>query len=203
MTPATLVSSPRPRPARLLLTLALLAAAAAPLAAQGRRTAPTLSLEGGGVYAAYRGGDFRVINDGPGFDVQANLGVSMLSIGGGYLRTSHDVAGSDEDAVLSGVFFEPRLALPIGYGNFTPYLLGRITRLESSIEGREATGTAFGGGLGLLVWVAPGAQLNGSAAYSATRLTADGGARTTGNGLTLRLGISLGGTGWGRDEYAP
>ena len=196
MTPTT------PR-ARLSLPLLLLAALALPAGAQGRRTAPTVSLEVGGVYAAYRGGDFGVLNDGPGFDAQANLGVGLLSVGGGYVRTTHDVAGSDEDATMSGVFVEPRLAQPLAYGNVTPYLLGRVARMESPIDGRDATGTAFGGGLGLLLWVAPGVQVNGSAAYSATRLTADAGGRTTGNGLTLRLGLSLGGTGWGRDDFAP
>jgi hypothetical protein len=204
MTPTTPVPPARAlRGFPLLTLLAAIALTAAPAAAQGRRTRPSISLEAGGVYAAYRGSDFELLNAGPGFDAQANIGVNNFSIGGGYLRTTHDVAGSDNDAVMSGFYVEPRLALDINWGNFTPYLLGRVARIESSTDDLAATGTSLGGGVGLLMWIAPGTQINSSVAYSATRLTADSGAHTTGDGLTLRLGISLFGTGWGRDEYAP
>jgi hypothetical protein len=204
MTPTTPVPPARALSGFPLLTLlAAIALTAVPAAAQGRRTRPSISLEAGGVYAAYRGSDFELLNAGPGFDAQANIGVNNFSIGGGYLRTTHDVAGSDNDAVMSGFYVEPRLALDINWGNFTPYLLGRVARIESSTDDLAATGTSLGGGVGLLMWIAPGTQINSSVAYSATRLTADSGAHTTGDGLTLRLGISLFGTGWGRDEYAP
>lgn len=204
MTPTTPVPPARAlRGFPLLTLLAAIALTAVPAAAQGRRTRPSISLEAGGVYAAYRGSDFELLNAGPGFDAQANIGVNNFSIGGGYLRTTHDVAGSDNDAVMSGFYVEPRLALDINWGNFTPYLLGRVARIESSTDDLVATGTSLGGGVGLLMWIAPGTQINSSVAYSATRLTADSGAHTTGDGLTLRLGISLFGTGWGRDEYAP
>jgi hypothetical protein len=204
MTPTTPVPPARAlRGFPLLTLLAAIALTAVPAAAQGRRTRPSISLEAGGVYAAYRGSDFELLNAGPGFDAQANIGVNNFSIGGGYLRTTHDVAGSDNDAVMSGFYVEPRLALDINWGNFTPYLLGRVARIDSSTDDLAATGTSLGGGVGLLMWIAPGTQINSSVAYSATRLTADSGAHTTGDGLTLRLGISLFGTGWGRDEYAP
>jgi hypothetical protein len=204
MTPTTPVPPARALSGFPLLTLlAAIALTAVPAAAQGRRTRPSISLEAGGVYAAYRGSDFELLNAGPGFDAQANIGVNNFSIGGGYLRTTHDVAGSDNDAVMSGFYVEPRLALDINWGNFTPYLLGRVARIDSSTDDLAATGTSLGGGVGLLMWIAPGTQINSSVAYSATRLTADSGAHTTGDGLTLRLGISLFGTGWGRDEYAP
>ena len=204
MTPTTPVPPARAlRGFPLLTLLAAIALTAVPAAAQGRRTRPSISLEAGGVYAAYRGSDFELLNAGPGFDAQANIGVNNFSIGGGYLRTTHDVAGSDKAAVMSGFYVEPRLALDINWGNFTPYLLGRVARIESSTDDLVATGTSLGGGVGLLMWIAPGTQINTSVAYSAARLTADSGARTTGDGLTLRLGISLFGTGWGRDEYAP
>jgi hypothetical protein len=185
---------------------ALLTAIAAASAAAQRRSTPTLSVEGGGVYAAYRGDGFHDTNDGPGFDVQGNLGVSLFSVGVGYMRTAHDVAGSGDDLVVKGVFVEPRLALPIAYGNFTPYLLGRVMRIERTMgsgAGRaESTGTGLGGGAGLLLWVARGVQVNTSAAYYGMRLTGGGGAagdqRTSGSGVTLRLGLSLGATGWGQ-----
>jgi hypothetical protein len=120
------------------------------------------------------------------------------------MRTAHDVAGTEDDLVVRGVFVEPRLALPIAYGNFTPYLMRRATRMERRLgpggAEAESTGTALCGGAGLLVWVAPGVQLNTSAAYDGMRLTGGtaGDRRTSGSGLTLRLGLSLGATGWGQ-----
>jgi hypothetical protein len=194
-----------PTPRSIACATLLLAAAALPAAAQ-RRSTPTLSLEGGGVYAAYRGDGFRNTNDGPGFAVQGNLGVSLFALGVGYVRTEHDVAGSDDDAVVSGVFVEPRLALPIAYGNFTPYLLGRVAWLDQTVgtgAGRvESTATALGGGAGLLLWIAPGVQINTSATYYGMRLTGDeddaGRERRGGSGVDLRLGLSLGATGWGQ-----
>ena len=200
---------PTPRAASLALSLATLLATTAPRSAFAqasaqRRSAPTLSIEGGGVYAAWRGDGFRNTNDGGGFDAQANLGVGLFSLGAGYARTTHDVAGSTQNAVVSGVFVEPRLALPIAYGNFTPYLLGRVMRVErhlgSGASETNATGTALGGGLGLLVWLAPGVQLNTSAAYYGMRLTGDNNTdRLTGRGATLRVGLSLGASGWGQN----
>jgi hypothetical protein len=190
-------------PRSLVCVAIALAVSAVPAAAQ-RRSTPTFSVEGGGVYASYHGDGFRDANDGPGFYVQGNLGVSLLSVGIGYMRTAHDVAGVGDDLVVRGLFVEPRLALPIAYGNFTPYLMGRVTRMERALGSdggdAESTGTALGGGAGLLVWVAPGVQVNTSAAYDGMRLTSGtaGDRRTSGSGLTLRLGLSLGATGWGQ-----
>ena len=199
--------SPRVSLGVSLLALATLVASATTATAQPsaqRRSSPTFSIEAGGVYAGYRGGSFRNTNDGGGFDAQANLGVSLFSLGAGYVRTTHDVDGTSENAVVSGIFVEPRLALPIAYGNFTPYLMRRATRMERRLGSgggeAESTGTALCGGAGLLVWVAPGVQLNTSAAYDGMRLTGGtaGDRRTSGSGLTLRLGLSLGATGWGQ-----
>jgi len=199
--------SPRVSLGVSLLALATLVASATTATAQPsaqRRSSPTFSIEAGGVYAGYRGGSFRNTNDGGGFDAQANLGVSLFSLGAGYVRTTHDVDGTSENAVVSGIFVEPRLALPIAYGNFTPYVLGRVMRVErqlgSGATAVESTGTALGGGLGLLVWLAPGVQLNTSAAYYGMRLTGEpSGGRNTGTGVTLRVGLSLGPTGWGQN----
>jgi len=200
--------SPRALSLRVTLaTFVALAASGATAAAQPsaqRRSAPTFSVEGGGVYSAYRGGSFGSTNDGGGFDAQANLGVGLFSLGAGYVRTIHDVAGTSENAVVSGIFVEPRLALPLAYGNFTPYVLGRVMRVQnrlgSGASETESTGTALGGGLGLLVWLAPGVHLNTSAAYYGMRLTGDAsGDRKTGTGATLRVGLSLGASGWGQN----
>jgi hypothetical protein len=210
-------SSPvRPLPfprARRVASVALVAgaAAAAPLAAHAqrnvppweRRTAPTLSVEGGGVYASMRGGDVERLNDGFGFEAQGRVGVSALSIGVGYQRSTHGIAGLQalggptERAVLSGVFVEPRVALELGGTNFTPYLSGRVARLSlsQSQANIDTDGTEVAGGGGLLVWLAPAAQLNLSALYSGLRFDESGlapGGRATGNAVTLRAGVTIG-----------
>ena len=198
--------------ARRAASIALVAAAAAaPLAAHAqrnvppweRRTAPSFSVEGGGVYASMRGAGVERLEDGFGFEAQGRLGVSALSIGVGYQRSTHRIAGLEalsgttDPAVLSGVFVEPRVALMLGGTNFTPYLSGRVTRLTLRQEqaGIDTDGTDVAGGGGLLVWLAPAAQLNLSALYSALRLDESGlapGGRARGNAVTLRAGVTLG-----------
>ena len=189
----------------------LLAALALPHVAQAqrrvppweRRTAPTFSVEGGGVFATLRGDEIDRLNDGFGFEAQARLGVSALSVGVGYQRSTHRIAdfqalsGPTDPAVLSGVFVEPRVTLELGGTNFTPYLSGRLTRLSlaQSQANVDVDGTDVAGGGGLLVWLAPAARLNLSAHYSSVRLDESGlfpGGRATGNAVTARVGLTLG-----------
>ena len=166
-----------------------------------RRTAPSFSIEGGGVYTSMRG-DLERLNDGFGFEAQARLGVIALSLGAGYQRSTHSIAnfeslgGDTERAVMSGVFLEPRVALLLGGTNFTPYLSGRVVRvtLTQSQANVDVEGTDVAAGGGLLVWLAPAAQLNLSALYSATRFdeSALWSGRARGNALTLRAGVTVG-----------
>jgi hypothetical protein len=126
--------------------------------------------------------DVERLNDGFGFEAQGRLGVSALSIGVGYQRSTHRIAGLEalsgptDPAVLSGVFVEPRVALMLGGTNFTPYLSGRVARLtlRQDQANIDTDGTDVAGGGGLLVWLAPAAQLNLSALYSALRLDESG-----------------------------
>ena len=168
-----------------------------------RRTAPSFSLEGGGLYASMRGSEVDRLDDGFGFEAQARLGVSALSIGVGYQRSTHAIAGfasvggPTERATLSGVFVEPRVELQLGGTNFTPYLGGRVARLalRQSQANVDVDGTDVAGGGGLLVWLAPAARLNLSAMYSAVRFDASGlsaNERARGNAVTLRAGVALG-----------
>jgi hypothetical protein len=168
-----------------------------------RRTAPTFSVEASGLYGSMRGGEVDRLNDGFGFEAQGRLGVSAVSLGVGYQRSTHAIenfeslGGPTNDAVVSGVFVEPRVALELGGTNFTPYLSGRGARLSltQSQADVDVNGTEVGGGGGLLVWLAPAARLNLSALYSAVRFDASGlsaGARATGNAVTLRAGVTLG-----------
>jgi hypothetical protein len=168
-----------------------------------RRTAPSFSVEGGGVYTSMRGGDIERLNDGFGFEAQGRLGVSALSIGVGYQRSTHRIAGLEalsgptDRAVLSGVFVEPRVALMLGGTNFTPYLGGRVARLSLRQDQAniDTDGTDVAGGGGLLVWLAPGraAQpLRPLLHPPPRRIRAGPGGRARGNAVTLRAGVTLG-----------
>jgi hypothetical protein len=164
-----------------------------------RRTAPSFSIEGGGLHASMRGDEVDRLDEGFGFEAQARLGVSALSIGVGYQRSTHAItsSGPAERAILSGVFVEPRVELQLGGTNFTPYLGGRVARLalrQSELD-LDVDGTDVAGGGGLLVWLAPAARLNLSAMYSAVRFDASGlsaNERARGNAVTLRAGVALG-----------
>jgi hypothetical protein len=194
------------RPIALGVMLATVPALARHAQAQG--PLPSISLEGSVLYNTFQGRDFRNVNDGGGFEAQANIGVGAFSLGGGYLRTTHSITGIAEDAVQSGPYLEPRLALPFYYTNFTPYLMGRVARIthrvDTSLGERESTGTSVGGGVGMLVRLTPGVQLNMGLLYSSFRLgrIEQGGTTVTGSGgdgttLGFRAGLSLGGGGWG------
>jgi hypothetical protein len=200
----------RPLAAAALLTLATPLAAGA----QGRleqpwerRSRPTLSLEGGGIYCAIGSGGDGALGDGFGFDAQANVGIAAFSLGVGYQRATQRIEGFSERAVYDGIYLEPRLALPLGYGNFTPYLAGRLGRARVATPdgvGGGGTGTWLGGGGGVLVSVAPGVQLNLAGMWSHVDLSSrtsvedgtnlDGG----GSGVLLRAGLVLGFDRWGR-----
>ena len=190
----------------LVARAALLALLASSAAAQ--TAPPTFSLEGNVLYNTFQGRDFRDIGDGAGFEALGNLGVGAFSIGAGYLRTTHNLVNVSDDAVLSGPFVEPRLALPFYYRSFTPYVSGRIARLTARFDepggAVSATGTQLGGGVGMLVAIAPGVRLNMGLTYANLRLrdAEQGGSRlpdtaVDGGNLGFRVGLSLGGAGWG------
>jgi hypothetical protein len=199
----------------LATALALVALAAPAAGAQDRleqpwerRARPSLSVEGAGLYSAINAGGGGALGDGFGFDVQGNVGVSAFSLGVGYQRATQSIDGVSRRAVYDGVYLEPRLALPLGYGSFTPYLAGRVGRVRlttpDAVSG-GGTGTWIGGGGGVLVSVAPGVQLNLAGMWARVNLSdrddvaLDGRlVEGAGNGVLLRAGVVLGFDRWGR-----
>jgi len=190
---------------RYALASAALLASATPTLAQNRQ-APIFSIEGHANYQALRGNLFSDLNDGRGAEAQFTVGISNLAVSAGYQRSWHDVVGASRQATLSGFFVEPRLALPFAASNFTPYLFGRggVLQRAETIAGVERTSNVsqLGGGIGSMVYLAKGVQLNLAGGYQflreGTRI-ADG-TRANGGAYVMRAGLTLGGSsGWARD----
>ena len=196
---------------RFAVTAVAILASAAPVMAQHRQ-APMFTIEGGANYQALRGNIFSDLDDGRGAEAQITVGISNLSVSGGYQRSWHGVAGTGvagagaRQAVLSGFYVEPRLALPFAASNFTPYLYGRGGLLEraETIKDKEFTSTAtqIGGGVGSLIYLAKGVQLNLGGGYqflrAGRRISDD--TRAKGGAFVMRAGLTLGGnSGWARD----
>jgi len=194
-----------------LLALAVAVGAASPADAQRRRhreqpwerrSAPSLSIGGGGVFSTVGSNarDAR-IGDGVGFDANAAIGVSALMITGGYQRTEHDFAGVSPKATYSTLYVEPRVLLDLGAGNFTPYLAGRVGRTRLRLPDVPATSagsfnsTSWGAGGGVHVWLARSVALDLGALWS--RLDYARGASPSEvlengeNGVTFRVGLRL------------
>jgi hypothetical protein len=174
---------------------------------QHRRERAQLALEASGSLSQLSGNAVGSATDGTGFEVMGSVGVSVLSLGGGYQRSTHRVGVSD--ATVGGVFFEPRLALPFVARNFTPFVYGRVSRLDRSVDGEigslETRGTGLGAGLGTYLWLAPNIQLSSAVGWNEVRFSDPGPAagfpiagRTSGNSWTVRAGLVLGFDRWGR-----
>lgn len=177
-----------------------------------RRERPQLSIEGAGLFAMPRGSALGRAGDGTGFDAMASIGAGVFSIGGGYQRAWHTRPLNDAHVIVDGAFLEPRLALPVAAGNFTPYLLGRASRLTrhapatgTGSEEPEIKGTALGGGIGNLFWLADNVQLNTSLMWQDLRFDRalsvqgpGGTGRVSGGQWTIRAGVTIGFDNWGR-----
>ncbi len=193
---------------RFALTAVALASSAAPVIAQHRQ-APMFTVEANGNYQSLRGNVFGDLNDGRGAEAQFTVGISNLAISVGYQRSWHDVVGvigSPRQATLSGVFIEPRLALPFAASNFTPYIYGRggLLKRAETINDEQFTSdvSQIGGGLGSMIYLARGVNLNIAGGYqffrAGKRLADD--TRANGGAYIMRAGLSLGGnSGWARD----
>ena len=196
---------------RVALSSLALLASAAPVMAQ-RREAPVFTIEGAANYQALRGNVFSDLNDGRGAEAQLTVGISNLAVSGGYQRSWHDVIGSapaggvPRQATISGFYIEPRLALPLAAANFTPYVYGRGGLLERAEtvnnSDYKSNVTQLGGGLGSMIYLAKGVQLNLAGGYQflrAGKRIADD-TRANGGAFVMRAGLSLGGnSGWARD----
>lgn len=190
---------------RLVVAAVAACATASPMLAQQRQQ-PLFTIDGGANYQALRGNLYSDLNDGRGAEAQITMGVSNLSVSGGYQRSWHRVLGTEREATLSGFYLEPRLALPFAASNFTPYIYGRGGVLERSetVADRQVTSNAtqMGGGVGTLVYLSKGMQLNLGAGYqflrAGRRISDD--TRASGGSFVMRAGLSLGGnSGWARD----
>ncbi len=196
---------------RVVLASTALLATAAPVMAQ-QRQAPMFTIETAANYQALRGNVFSDLNDGRGAEAQFTVGISNLALSAGYQRSWHDVVGSasaggvPRQATISGFYAEPRLALPLAASNFTPYIYGRGGLLEraetvANVE-RKSNVTQLGGGLGSMIYLAKGVQLNLAGGYQflrAGKRIADD-TRANGGAFVMRAGLSLGGnSGWARD----
>lgn len=193
-----------------LSALALLASAASVMAQ--RREVPIFTIEAAANYQALHGNVFSDLNDGRGAEAQLTVGISNLAVSAGYQRSWHDVIGTapsgglPRQATISGFYVEPRLALPLAASNFTPYVYGRGGLLEraESINNSEykSNVTQLGGGLGSMIYLAKGVQLNLAGGYQflrAGKRIADD-TRANGGAFVMRAGLSLGGnSGWARD----
>jgi Outer membrane protein beta-barrel domain len=191
------------------LALAALAATLVAAPASAQYATPHFSIEGNALYGTMSGRDVRDLGDAIGFDAQARLGVQAFSLGAGYLQSSQSLSGTSSDLRLRGPFIEPRINLPFYYSSFTPYISGRLARLKQ-FDDRGSTGltaTSVGGGLGMLVRLAPVINLNLAGTYQSTRYKYDDVANVAylglgsssgtsqhinGNSFDLRAGLSLG-----------
>lgn len=201
---------------RSLLALPAVALLAAPLAAQYRNT-PSLSIEANGLYTGVSDKVFPNTGDGRGGEAQVTLGIGNFAISGGVSRTWHDVSasptiplpgvGAPDGATVTTFFVEPRLALPLGVSNFTPYLFGRAgqanfqyTANENDVGARQKA-LMLGGGAGMIVELFKGAALNLGGGYQWHRAGSSfgDGSRPSGGGYVVRAGLMLGGTRWARD----
>lgn len=196
---------------RLTLASVALLVVAAPAMAQ-RREQPMFTVEAAANFQALRGNVFSDLADGRGAEAQFTVGISNLAVSVGYQRSWHDVLGTapaggvPSQATLSGFYIEPRLALPLAASNFTPYIYGRGGLLEraETIENLayKSNVTQLGGGVGSMIYLARGVQLNLTGGYQylrAGKRIADD-TRADGGAFVVRAGLSLGGnSGWARD----
>lgn len=196
---------------RLTLASVALLVTAAPVMAQ-RREQPIFTVEAAANYQALRGNVFSDLADGRGAEAQFTVGISNFAASIGYQRSWHDVLGTapaggvPKQATLSGFYIEPRLALPLAASNFTPYVYGRGGLLEraETVSGLEykSNVTQLGGGVGSMIYLARGVQLNLAGGYQflrAGKRIADD-TRADGGAFVMRAGLSLGGnSGWARD----
>jgi hypothetical protein len=166
---------------------------------QHRRTSPQFGLDAGGLFTR---GSSSTTGDAAGLEVMGSVGSGLFSVGGGFQRNAvRAIAPADRRSdVLDGFFVEPRLALPLAVGNFTPYVFGRFGWLTNRLEGTNSarlneSASQVGGGLGTLIWLAPQLQLNTALVALDTRAPRS---LLDGRSLGLRVGATVGLDRWGR-----
>jgi hypothetical protein len=175
---------------------------------QPLRSRPLVALEGAGLVSTVRGDALDKAGDGAGFDALLSVGNRGLSFGAGYQRSSHPLGTTNANVTVGGPFVEPRVVFNLADGNATPYLFARAAYLtrSSDVSGDgDAHGTAFGGGVGTLIWLAPNLQLNAGVMWQDLQFDRRGlvilpvpgvSSRVTGSQWSLRAGLVVGIGGW-------
>jgi hypothetical protein len=212
----------RPRASVLAVTAIVVLSAAEPihvsqtLPAQTRRAAvpqlrrerPMVALEANGVFTTVRGDARGIARDGNGFNALASIGSGVFSLGVGYERSTHSETTISDRSVVDGFFIEPRVALPVAAGNFTPYVFAHAARLTRRVDlanREDLQGTALGGGIGTYFWLAPNVQLSTAVLLQDIRFDRDAiigqplfNDRAQGTQWGVRAGLSVGFDQWGR-----
>lgn len=163
---------------------------------------PGFSVAGAVLYADVSGDDFQGTNAGFGFDAQGRYSWGAFSLGAGFHYTTHDLEGLSDNLGVRGFFVEPRYAFNAGSPSLVPYLTGRLSlvkeKVESGPDKAEASGTAIGGGGGLLVRLGPTVHFDVSVTYAAVSFgdfelngSTVPDSDTSGSSLALRAGVSV------------
>jgi hypothetical protein len=184
---------------RLAAVIVLLACGPVLLPAQ------SFSFAGGGVYASLSGSDFDGINGGLGIDAQFRYHArGGVSVGGGVQYTSHGIDGLDPNFGVRAFFADLRYSFENASSpSITPYIGARAALAHYGISqggnSASANGTAFGPAGGMLIRLAPAAQLDvGIVWYSVHfgNISANGteqpDTKSSGSALALRAGVSFG-----------
>ncbi|MGQ0766743.1 MAG: outer membrane beta-barrel protein [Gemmatimonadota bacterium] len=193
------------------LSLAMLCGAASSASAQ---SAQRWSIQVSGISVGAYGDAYEGLSNGLGLEGQVRLTPSVWSFGAGFQVSSHTFGlddGSEESAVIAGIFFEPRLVFDVGSTSYAPYISGRISVLSQSADfdipgetvSASSTGTQFNGGGGVLFRLSPRVNLDVGATFGVinfgdfevsaqgTTFTVEG-SSGTGQNLVIRVGLAIG-----------
>jgi len=126
---------------RLIATLGVLALARS-AAAQSRQL---FSVQGAAMLTSLQGDAFDLLRIGTGFggEVQLRLNPGPFSLGAGVQMTRHSSTsqGLTNNAVLSGLFFEPRYAIAVSSRIVRPYVAGRVALMSQRTDLGDIGGT--------------------------------------------------------------
>ncbi|MCU0649674.1 MAG: SH3 domain-containing protein [Gemmatimonadaceae bacterium] len=188
---------PRPAPPRDDESRPAVSRTRATSETDGFASRPRVSIEASGLQRAF-GVEPGGTNDQPavnafgtagfGFDVQGRIRFGALSLGGGFLRSSHELAqfvdGNPINATWSGPFGEMRLQVPLGR-RLDVFLTGRGGLASGQVQGEstdpttsarllyaaDVTGWHAAGGGGVGVRLTPNISLVASGLYGLIRST--------------------------------
>ena len=208
-------------------TFLIVAASALTLSTASTSSAQTsqrFSLQGSALFAGLFGSAFDGINNGYGGELQLRFTPGSWSFGGGIQYTLHgtegDMAEGFKKVKLAGLFFEPRLVVPVGSSSYAPYLSGRFafSRMAFnfadgfpppgfSINVERPTGPTINGGGGFLINLGARTNLDIGATFGYTKFknvifsVSDNGTGQSerfevevgsGTNLVFRIGLAVG-----------